>query len=148
MTVNLSLPFLQLEPPQPSPNEIHYHHALLIWGLFAFGILLHAALQVNAIAGHNKISFLTVLRVVAIPLVFRAFACSMIFLMIWQYPQMIAGAAKLIGHPMSPDESAVFAIPMNNAIAGLYGLFLDSLLGYIPLLKSQLPQVEFPTVVV
>ena len=75
------------------------------------------------------------------PLAFRTFAAAMIFGLIWQHPSLISDIGGIFGHPLSADEASVFAIPMNNMIAGLYGLFLDSLLGYIPVLKSQLPDV-------
>lgn len=126
------------------PLEIHYHHGWVIWALFFVGQLLHAGLQINSLAASHKVTKKSVIESIWIPLAFRTFACAMVFLLIWEHPSLIAQIASLIGHPISPDEAAVFAIPVNNAIAGLYGLFLDSLLGYIPVLKSQLPALDTP----
>lgn len=122
---------------------VHYHHAWLIWVLFFAGELFHAALQIDNLAsGAGGQPWLAVLRKVATPLISRAFVCAMIFGLIWEDPQLVSQVAKLLGHPLGADEAGVFALPMNNMVAGLYGMFLDSLLGYVPILKSQLPAIE------
>jgi hypothetical protein len=121
---------------------VHYHHAWLIWVLFLAGELFHAALQIDNLSRAGATTRLAVLRQVVTPLISRAFVCAMIFGLIWEDPQLIAQIAKLLGHPLGADEAGVFALPMNNMVAGLYGMFLDSLLGYIPILKSQLPAIE------
>lgn len=129
---------------QAVPMEIHYHHAWLVWVLFFVGEMLHIALQTDDLARKSKISRAAVLESVGIRVLWRAFACSMIFGLLWYYPGMLSGLLKHVGLPVSDDESAVLAIPMNNFIAGGYGLVLDSLVGYVPFLKSQLPTVDIP----
>ena len=128
----------------PPTIPAHYHHVSLIWVLFLAGGALHAALNINDLAVKNKLQRRAVFKVVFIPVLFRAFASAMVFLLIWQSPDVIDKIAGLLGHAPGPDEAAVFSLPMNNALAGLYGLFLDSILGYIPVLKSQLPVVGLP----
>ena len=122
--------------------EIHYHHIGVIWALFLVGEGLHVFLQVDDLARKNLQSRIAVLKCILAPVAYRAFACAMIFGLLWQHPDIVSRLAGYFGHPLSADESEVFAIPMNNSIAGLYGLFLDSLLGYIPVLKSQLPALN------
>jgi len=122
-------------------TPVHYHHIWIIWILFLVGDGLHVLLQVNSLATVSKISKMVVLRSIWIPVAFRTFASAMIFGLIWQHPDLISQIGGIFGHPLSSDENSVFTIPMNNMIAGLYGLFLDSVLGYIPVLKSQLPDV-------
>lgn len=123
---------------------IHYHHGWLIWILFFVGQVLHVALQVNSLADSSGKTRTTVLKNIFIPVMWRTFACAMIFGLIWQYPDMIAKLASMVGFNVSSDETSVLAIPMNNFIAGVYGLGLDSALGYIPFLKSQLPVIQLP----
>lgn len=131
---------MQLEA-QAIPHEIHYHHGWLIWVLFLVGAALHISLQIDSLARQKSMLRVDVFKSLLAPLAFRTFASAMIFGLIWQHPDLISQIGGLFGHPLSADESSVFAIPMNNMIAGLYGLFLDSILGYIPILKSQLPDV-------
>lgn len=126
---------------QVIPTEIHYHHGWLVWLLYLVGALLHVALQVDDIARKNNWKRQAVLQAIGIRVAFRTFWTAMAFGLIWHYPMLISNALKLVGHPLSPDEAEVFAIPMNNFIAGIYGASLDSLLGYIPGLKSWLPDV-------
>lgn len=132
---------MQIEA-QAITTAVHYHHGWLIWLLFLLGDALHVGLQVDSLARTSSATRRKVLSVVWAAVAFRTFACAMIFGLIWQHPTLISQIGGLFGHPLSPDESSVFTIPMNNMIAGLYGLFLDSLLGYIPVLKSQLPTVQ------
>lgn len=120
---------------------ISYHHTWLIWLLFLIGEALHIAVQVDDIARKNKMARKLVFTEIGFRFANRAFWCAMIFLLIWQYPECISAIVRIF-HPIGPDEAEVLAIPMNNAVAGLYGLALDSLLNYIPGLKSQLPSIE------
>jgi hypothetical protein len=131
---------MQLEA-QVVPVVVHYHHGWLIWLLFLCGAALHVCLQINNLVTQAKSSWSRVFCVVWVAVAYRMFACAMIFGLIWQHPALISQIGGLFGHPLSGDESSVFAIPMNNMIAGLYGLYLDSVLGYVPWFKSQLPQV-------
>jgi hypothetical protein len=119
-------------------EAIHYHHIGWIWVLFVSGLLVHWLGQIWRLGQDSKTTMRRVLCVNWVPMVVRSFACSLIFAAIWQHPQMIAAALKFIGHPISADEAAVFAWPMNNVISGAYGFGLDSLVGYIPILKSQM----------
>jgi hypothetical protein len=127
---------------QAAEDIVHYHHVSLIWSLYLMGVLCHVALQIDDIARKNKWARKAVVEALWIRLVYRTFATAMIFGIIWHYPLLIPGALKAIGHPVSDDEATVLAIPMNNFIAGLYGSGLDSLLGYIPGLKSWLPDLS------
>lgn len=122
-------------------NDIHYHHAWLIWLLYLVGVSLHIALQVDDIARKNKLERQAVWDAIYIRLLYRTFVTAMIFGILWYYPMLISSGLKMIGHPLGDDEASVLAIPMNNFIAGLYGVGLDSLLGYIPGLKSWLPDL-------
>ena len=124
---------------------IHYHHAWLIWILYFVGAALHVALQVDDIARKNNWKRIDVIQAIGTAVAYRAFASAMIFGLIWHYPLLISSALKAVGINIGPDEAEVLAIPMNNFIAGLYGLGLDSVLGYIPGLKSWLPGVNPPT---
>jgi hypothetical protein len=123
---------------------IHYHHASLVWALYFTGVALHVALQVNDIAAKNKWTRRAVLGAIGPAVAYRTFGTAMLFGLIWYYPLAIPNALKAVGISIDADEAAVLAIPMNNFVAGLYGLVLDSLLGYIPGLKSWLPTVNPP----
>jgi hypothetical protein len=131
-----------IDAAQSLPVDIHYHHVAWIWILFFFGQFLHIALQVDDLARKSSKPRDEVLGMILIQVCFRTFWCAMIFGLIWQYPLIISNVLKIFGHPIGPDEADVMAIPMNNFIAGIYGLSLDSVLGYIPVLKSQLPPVQ------
>ena len=122
-------------------THIHFNHAWIIWLLFLIGEGLHVFLQVDDLARKNNLLRRNVITTVLAPVLYRAFGCAMIFALIWQHPDIIAKVAGFFGHPVSGDEEGVFRIPMNYAISGLYGLGLDSALGYIPVLKTQLPSV-------
>jgi hypothetical protein len=123
---------------------IHYHHAWLVWALYFVGVGLHVALQVNDIAAKNGWKRLAVVNAIGAAVAYRTFGTAMLFGLLWHYPLLISNALKAVGVNIGPDEAAVLAIPMNNFVAGLYGLVLDSLLGYIPGLKSWLPSVNPP----
>jgi hypothetical protein len=131
---------------QSVPVAIHYHHAWLVWILYFVGVALHVTLQVNDIAAKNGWKRQAVITAIGPAVAFRTFGTAMLFGLIWHYPMLISGALKAVGINVGPDEAEVLAIPMNNFIAGLYGLVLDSLLGYIPGLKSWLPSVNTPPV--
>lgn len=123
---------------------IHYHHAWLVWMLYFVGSALHVALQVDDIAKKNSLTRKQVISAIGTAVAFRQFAAAMVFGLIWHYPLIISNALKTFGINIGGDEAEVLAIPMNNMIAGLYGLALDSALGYIPGLKSWLPSVTPP----
>lgn len=129
---------------QSVPEGIHYHHGWLVWVLYLIGAALHIALQVNDIAEKNEWKRWQVMTAIGPAVAFRTFASAMIFGLIWHYPLLISSALKVVGINIGPDEAEVLAVPMNNFVAGLYGLMLDSLLGYIPGLKSWLPSVNPP----
>ena len=129
---------------EPTAITVHYHHAWLIWGLYFVGVALHVGLQVDDIARKNNWKRMDVFNAIGAAVGFRTFGTAMLFGLIWHYPMLISSALKTVGVNVGPDEAQVIAIPMNNFVAGLYGLTLDSLLGYIPGLKSWLPPVNPP----
>jgi hypothetical protein len=126
------------------PVAIHYHHAWLVWVLYLVGAGLHIAIQVADIAAKNGWKRRDVIYAIAPAVAYRNFATAMAFGLIWHYPLFISSALKLVGVNVGADEASVLAAPMNNFIAGLYGLGLDSAFGYIPGLKSWLPGVNAP----
>lgn len=123
---------------------IHYHHGWLIWALYLTGAALHVTIQVADIAAKNGWKRRDVIYAIAPAVAYRSFATAMAFGLIWHYPLFISSALKLVGVNVGADEASVLAAPMNNFIAGLYGLGLDSAFGYIPGLKSWLPSVTPP----
>lgn len=127
---------------QSVPGVVYYHHSWLIWALYFVGAALHVTLQVNDIAAKNKWKREDVVKAIGAAVSFRAFASAMTFGLIWHYPLFISGALKMFGINLSADQAGAVAIPMNYFVAGLYGLMLDSLLGFIPGLKSWLPTVN------
>ncbi len=127
---------------QAVPVAVHYHHAWLIWALYFVGATLHVTLQVNDIAAKNGWKRRDVLKAIGPAVAYRAFASAMVFGLLWFYPLLISNTLKAFGINVGADEAEVLAIPMNNFVAGLYGLGLDSILGYIPGLKSWLPSVN------
>jgi len=118
-----------------------YHHLWLIWILYYWGQLSHTALQVDSQARKAKMTWKAVLSVTGIRLIYRMTFSTAIFMLVWNNPQLIVKALGFFGMSISSEESSVLALPMNNALALLYGLLTDSLLGYIPVLKSQLPDI-------
>jgi hypothetical protein len=127
---------------EPVGVPVHFHHAILVWAIFYVGQILHAALQIDSIAKKSGKLRRTVFSLTWVPLAFRVGACTVVFGFVFSYPTFIPQIAKILGHPLGPDESSVLALPVNNALALAYGMFLDSVLGYIPFLKSQLPDVN------
>ena len=119
-------------------EAIHYHHIGWIWVLFVSGMLIHWLGQVWRLSQDSKTQIKTVVQVNWVPMLYRSFACGLVFAGIWQHPQMIASLLRFFGHPVSADEAEVLAWPMNNVLAGAYGFGLDSLWGYVPWLKSQM----------
>jgi hypothetical protein len=119
--------------------KAHYHHIYWIWVLFVVGMAMHWLLQVWRISQDTKTPMLAVINKNLVPVAFRSFVDLLIFAGIWQHPDILAQIAGFFGHPVTPDETAVFSIPMNNVLAAAYGVGLDSLIGYLPWLKSQLP---------
>jgi len=126
---------------EATPVVTHFHHLWVIWALYYWGQLMHAALQVDSQARKAKMGYRAVIKITGIRLLYRITASTALFLLLWDNPQLVVKGISMI-HPLTPDEAAVFAIPINNALALAYGLLSDSLLGYIPWLKSQLPDVE------
>lgn len=133
-----------------APNSVptvamqHFHHAPLIWALYFVGAALHIALQIDDIARKNNWKRKDVFNAIGAAVAYRTFLSAMVFGLIWHYPEGIANALKTFGISLPGDEAEVLAFPMNYFVAGLYGLGLDVVLGYIPGLKSWLPSVTAP----
>lgn len=128
--------------PIPAPVVVHFNHIWLVWLLYFWGQLSHAALQVDSQARKAKLTRRSVFYTTWPRIVYRVSISTALFMLVWDNPGLITGAFSMIGHPLGADETAVLAIPMNNALALLYGLLTDSLLGYVPFLKSQLPDLN------
>lgn len=127
---------------QAMPTVVHFHHIWLVWILYYWGQAMHAAMQVDSQARKGRITRRAVLGITWIRILFRITAATALFLLVWDNPELIVKGLALIGHPISADEQSVLLLPMNNALALIYGLFSDSLLGYIPILKSQIPNLN------
>lgn len=121
--------------------EVHYHHVWLIWIIFMLGDAIHVLLQIDTIARNTKTTKRAVLEDAWVRILYRTAVCLAVFGGIWQYPHALTTIASKVGFQVSPDEAEVFALPMNNVLAFGWGLALDVLFGYIPVFKSQLPQV-------
>lgn len=124
--------------------DAHYHHTWLIWGLFFLGQILHGLLQIDSISRQTKQTRRTILYDAWIRIAYRMGACSVLFGLVWLYPELLTKLLGVIGLQVSGDEATVIALPMNNLLALGYGMGFDSALGYIPILKSQVPPVEMP----
>src|ERR1700722_447833 len=108
-------------------------------------MLLHWLLQIWQMSVDGKTSMISVVKKNVVPMLWRSFADGLIFAGIWQHPQMIADVAKFFGHPISADEASVFAWPMNNVLAGAYGMGIDYLISHIPGLKNAYPSLVVVT---
>lgn len=132
-----------MQAPQ-APVPVHYHHAWVVWVLYFVGAALHVLLQVDDIARKNGWKRREVWLAIGPAVGYRNFFSAMVFGLIWHYPLLITNALHLVGVNLGGDESEVLAIPMNNFVAGIYGLGLDVVFGYIPGLKSWLPSLSAP----
>ena len=126
------------------PIGVHYHHAPLIWVLFFVGLALHTLLQIDTIARNTKQRRREVFYDSWIRIAYRYGFSVVAFGLLWLYPEVVVQIAGIAHIQIGSDEAAAFALPMNNLIALGCGLLFDSILGYIPILKSQLPPIEDP----
>jgi hypothetical protein len=124
------------------PILVHYHHAPWIWATFIVALLLHSLLNVDDIARKTLRSRAAVFEDAWIRIFYRWGFCIGFFGLLWLYPEILTKLFGIFGIQIGGDESAVFSLPMNIPLALLYGLVSDSILGYIPILKNQLPPIS------
>ncbi len=124
------------------------HHHYVIFASFVMGYFLHVWLQVNSIvrATPDEITTNFVVSQNAPRLAVRFFISMMAFLVIWGNPSSVPAILKYVGLSLSDDAVALLTLPMNIPIAGGLGVFIDVLLGFVPMLKNALPPIEFTRV--
>lgn len=120
-------------------------HTLFIWTVYFIGQCFHILLQADAVARSKNNPISTrwgVIRQNAIAMAARVFVCWLLFVLIWDNPTALSGFFEWIGISISPRMQEILNLPMNVPLAGVYGMFSDSLLGYIPFMKNALPKIE------
>src|SRR5208282_3958091 len=130
--------------------QIASHHKYSIESFFLIGYLVHAGLQIDAIARakNNPINLRRkVIEQNWIRLSARFFVSLMIFLYVWHNPSMVPSVIGFFGIQLSTNAIAILTLPMSPPVSGVMGFAADSLLAYIPLLKNALPPIEFTQVI-
>jgi len=140
-----------LPPGQAVVVAEKHHHAIVL--LFALGYLLHAALEIDKIARANPptTGFKAWLAARAqiflqnwIRLAARFFISVCLFLYLWHNPAAVPSLLASLGVTLGTTGTAILTLPIVPPIAGIFGFFADSLLGYLPFLKNALPPVDGP----
>ena len=128
-----------------SAVEIAQHHHFSIFLLFAIGYLIHAGLQVDAVARARNNPLNSRFDIIGqnwIRLVARFFISLMLFLGLWHNPGMIPSALGYVGMYASPGLVAFITLPIVPWTSGIFGFCADTVLTYLPVLKNALPAVE------
>lgn len=121
------------------------HHHYTIFALFVLGYVLHAGLQVDAVARAKNNPTKTRLAVIElnwIRLASRFFVSLMIFLWVWKNPSLVPSMLGYLGLSLSSNAIAILTLPISPPVAGGFGFAVDSALAYIPVLKNSLPPIE------
>ncbi len=122
-------------------------HPYSIVAIFVVGYLIHALMQVDAIARSNTNpveSRSMIIRENSIRLLARFFVSLMAFLYVWHNPATIPTVLGYIpGVSLSDNVVSLMTLPMSPPVSGILGFFFDSLLAYVPVLKNALPPIEF-----
>jgi len=119
------------------------HHFIV--ALFVVGYLLHAGLQVDAIARAKNNPLNSRMHVIAqnwIRMAARLFVSLMLFLWAWHNPSLVPTLLGYFGISLGAGAVAILTIPMSPPVSGIFGFASDSLLAYIPILKNALPAVD------
>lgn len=139
---------MQMDPV--TAVAISQEHYYTIATLFVIGYLLHAAIQIDALARSDMNQFKerwVIAEQNMFRLASRFFVSLMSFLFLWHYPAMVPKIVTMLGFNLSENAIAVMTIPMNPPVAGMMGFAVDTLLTYVPWLKNQLPPIEFTKIV-
>lgn len=124
-------------------------HQYTIAAMFLIGHLMHAGLQVDAIA-RSKTNPVTsrwfIVQQNSFRLAARFFVSLMAFLFLWNTPDAVPTILGYLGVTVSENVTAIMTLPMNPPIAGIMGFSVDTLLAYVPWLSNQLPPIEFTQV--
>ena len=109
------------------------------WICYLIGTLLHAGLQIAAIANAHKQPWVETFRAVLLNLAARVFVATMVLMLLGQYPAALSNLIKLIG--WEPSNTSLY---MSAPMAGIFGYAFDNVLAFIPFLKSQVPSLDPP----
>lgn len=124
---------------------------MIIWLLYAAGYSLHVLAQVDGIVrakNNAAVSRLTVLKERWVVFLIRAFvSCCLFWLFLLGGLPNLLGIFKMETPGWLLDLSAVMNSQAGPPVAGLIGYGIDSMLAYIPFLKSYIPS-DAPTVTV
>ena len=118
--------------------DFHIHPMAI--GFFIIGLALHALAQVDAIAKakNNPLnSRWAVFQARWVTLAVRGAICTAIFIL-WLQGQL-AEVLMAVGVPIPDSLAAVLNLHVGGAIGFMAGYAFDSLLGYIPKLKTSIP---------
>lgn len=129
-----------IAPPQAVEIAEHHHYSILVF--FMIGWMIHAALQIDAVARAKNNPTNSRVGVVAqnwIRLLARFFVALMIFSWFWHNPSAVPGLLQALGITLGTTAAAVLTLPISQPVAGMFGFFGDSALAYIPILKNALP---------
>lgn len=121
------------------------HSNWLMWLCYSLGQYLHVAVQLRAIANAPNSHFSKSRQILADRwpnFAARMFLATMLFLLFWDNPGVLPKLLGYAGFTISQNLADILSLPMSAAIAGIYGWASDSLLGYIPGLKSTVPSVN------
>jgi hypothetical protein len=132
-----------MNPGQAAEIASHYH--LFIVTTFIVGFLIHAGLQVNAIAKAKNNPLNTEWAVIKqnwITLAARFFVSLLLFIYVWNNPSTLPTVIWYFGVTLSANTIAILTLPMSPEVAGIMGFSVDSLLAYIPYLKNALPPIQ------
>ena len=135
-----------IAPSQAVEIAEHHHYSILVF--FVIGWMIHAALQIDAVARAKNNPTNSRVGVVAqnwIRLLGRFFVALMIFSWFWHNPSAVPGLLQALGITLGTTAAAVLTLPISQPVAGMFGFFGDSALAYIPVLKNALPDPSLST---
>lgn len=129
----------------PQAVQLSQTHTILIWTLFIAGYLIHALLQIDAVARAKNNPINSRWHVIAQNwprLLARFFVSGIGFWILWANGSAFPSFLGYFGITLSPTAVSIVSLPMTPAIAGMWGFFVDSALAYVPFLKNAIPPVE------
>lgn len=129
-----------IAPAQAVSIARNFHRANIAFA--SIGWILHALLQVDAIARVKPATRIILLRTNWIRLAARAFVSLCIFIG-WMYnPTVFSSLLTKVGISLSPTSQAFLTFPVVPWTSGLFGFGIDAALSFIPWVKNALPPVD------
>ena len=111
-----------MSPGQAADIARNYHFWIIT--TFVIGYLIHVLGQAQAAASAKNNAATSVFQIIGsnwVRILVRFFVSTMLFILVWQHPQILASLLGTFGINLGTNATAVLTLPMNIGIAGLWG---------------------------